>query len=753
LLFAAGGIQQGDLNGTDAWQMATGMTERHDLNTGTLSSDRNMFTATEQRSGGASVATGTRSFTGSHGFGNDDAAGVLMALRPSGTTGTAPDLIASPGQLSFTATVNGSNPANQTISVTNQGGTGDLTFTLSDNASWLSASASNSNTAPSTVTVSVDITGLGTGSYNGTLTIDPAEATDATITIPVALTVQAAPATAPDLRVTPTSLAFTATEDAGSPAAKTVAVSNIGGAGDVTFAVTDTATWLTVSPTSGSAPATLTVTVNTTGLVAAQYAATITVNPGEATATNQTVTVALVIEPNIPAPVSGELVLDAGGGALGEPLDISREDTGFGLVEHHYPLPPVDVMSVSTIDTEGEARGRIRYRNRTISIRLEVKGYTDEDDNVLTVDDVLDRLAAKLAKINRAGGTLQRKLSDGSVRTYDLTAVTSHEVEYDHKYYNGGVASVDLVLEARPFATGVEEELGTLTSAGPQAGEIAAQVPGDVHGLGRLVLDGNAESSGAAVWGVQQQFYNSSSLAALQYQAESLTLGSGVTSTAVTGASSGNAAVHTNLTTGTWTTIVSTGSRQHLGTFRMFARAKRTAGSGSVSLRLTWGPSGGVTNGSPVNSATVITNTSNEWALADLGLVTIPQPTRGNLSWGFQIDAQSTVAGDDVAVDWVLLVPVDDGYGQMTLTVQVLGANEDFEVAATGVSVQTSSSGDNWKRIGHEGDLLLLPPAGREGRFTRVIVKKAGTIDSSGLWLDPSTTTLTGTLFVTPRYL
>src|SRR5262245_26627390 len=103
---------------------------------------------------------------------------------------TQPTIGVSPASLNFTATAGGSNPANQTINITNTGG-GTLNFTASDDAPWLTVSPA-SGTAPSTLTASVDITGLAAGTFNGTITIIADGATNTPVSVPVTLTVNGA---------------------------------------------------------------------------------------------------------------------------------------------------------------------------------------------------------------------------------------------------------------------------------------------------------------------------------------------------------------------------------------------------------------------------------------------------------------------------------------------------------------------------------------------------------------------------------
>jgi hypothetical protein len=107
------------------------------------------------------------------------------------TTGGAasPAIGVSPSNLSFTATAGGSNPASQTIGITNTGA-GTLNWTATENGSWLTISPV-SGTASSTLTASANISGLAAGTYNAAITISAAGATNSPVSVPVTLTVNA----------------------------------------------------------------------------------------------------------------------------------------------------------------------------------------------------------------------------------------------------------------------------------------------------------------------------------------------------------------------------------------------------------------------------------------------------------------------------------------------------------------------------------------------------------------------------------
>lgn len=217
---------------------------------------------------------------------------ALVVYNGSAGAPPPPTIGVSPTSFSFSATAGGANPANQSLSITNTGG-GTLNWTASDDAAWLSVSPA-SGTAPSTATVSVDITGLATGTYNGTITISATGATNTPVTVPVTLTVNA-PAS-PTIGVNPTSFSFTATAGGANPASQSLNITNTGG-GTLNWSASSNQTWLSISPTSGTAPSTATVSVNISGLAAGTYNGAITVSATGATNSPVTVPVTLTVNP------------------------------------------------------------------------------------------------------------------------------------------------------------------------------------------------------------------------------------------------------------------------------------------------------------------------------------------------------------------------------------------------------------------------------------------------------------------------
>ena len=98
-------------------------------------------------------------------------------------------LAATPSTLQFAYTAGGAAPAAQSIQISNSG-TGTLTWTAASSESWLNVSPA-SGTAPSTVSVSVSPASLAAGTYTATITITASGASNSPLSVTVTLTVAA----------------------------------------------------------------------------------------------------------------------------------------------------------------------------------------------------------------------------------------------------------------------------------------------------------------------------------------------------------------------------------------------------------------------------------------------------------------------------------------------------------------------------------------------------------------------------------
>ncbi len=101
---------------------------------------------------------------------------------------------------------------------------------------------------------------------------------------------------APILQVAPSSLFFSATQGQGAPPPQIVAVANPGGCTE-TWSATASQSWVLLGQTSGTAPSTLSVSVNPSGLNPGTYTSTVNVTAAGASNSPQTLSVTLTVNP------------------------------------------------------------------------------------------------------------------------------------------------------------------------------------------------------------------------------------------------------------------------------------------------------------------------------------------------------------------------------------------------------------------------------------------------------------------------
>ena len=99
-------------------------------------------------------------------------------------------IVAAPSPISFTYQQNGSLPASQILSLGSTGAPLNLTVGVSTQSGgeWLLVDSTNVTT-PGMISVSINPAGLSPASYQGTLNISASDASVASLTVPVMLTV------------------------------------------------------------------------------------------------------------------------------------------------------------------------------------------------------------------------------------------------------------------------------------------------------------------------------------------------------------------------------------------------------------------------------------------------------------------------------------------------------------------------------------------------------------------------------------
>jgi hypothetical protein len=117
-------------------------------------------------------------------------------LEPDGSETATSTISLNPIGLAFSAVQGGSDPAPQTVAISNSGSE-TLGWNVSTTAPWLSLSAT-AGTTPASFTATPIIPGLAVGTYSTTITVIAVGATNSPQTIPVDLTISSsASSTAP----------------------------------------------------------------------------------------------------------------------------------------------------------------------------------------------------------------------------------------------------------------------------------------------------------------------------------------------------------------------------------------------------------------------------------------------------------------------------------------------------------------------------------------------------------------------------
>jgi len=249
-----------------------------------------------------------------------------------------PEIAVTPKDVRFVATVGGQSPPAQAIRVRNSG-QGTLSYTLSEDASWLNVNpASGTSTGSENVhTLTVNTGGLGTGTYTGTVNIVDTNAVNNPQAVNVSLEIGTS--LPPTIAVDPDSLRFNGQVGGSNPASQRIRVRN-SGQGTLNYAVSANAAWLDISPAGGSSTGqdvSHTVSVSISGLSAGSYAGLITISSSNATNSPQTVAVTLVVG-QVPTDNKISISCSPTSGNTGDIIDVpitilgnTQEIKAFGL--------------------------------------------------------------------------------------------------------------------------------------------------------------------------------------------------------------------------------------------------------------------------------------------------------------------------------------------------------------------------------------------------------------------------------------
>jgi uncharacterized protein (TIGR03437 family) len=252
-------------------------------------------------------------------------------IIPVGFTITAqPSIVPTPASLSFAYTLTGTAPSAQSLAITSSGNQFSYTVAASttNGGNWLTAN-STSGTSPGGATISVNPTGLSAGTYNGTINITAPGAVNSPLSIPVTFTVSSQPT----LLTTPSQVTVNYTTGTSNPAPVGLAVLASNSSAMSYTAAASSASWFSITGTSGTTPGNIIITVNPSGLPTGSYAGSITLT--SAAAANSPLTVPITLNVNPPAPP-------------GPPLQLSQTQLSFTASPGSQPSPQTISVTTST---------------------------------------------------------------------------------------------------------------------------------------------------------------------------------------------------------------------------------------------------------------------------------------------------------------------------------------------------------------------------------------------------------------------
>ena len=130
--------------------------------------------------------------------------------------------------------------------------------------------------------------GLAEGTYTGSVTISAPGATNSPLTIPVTLAVKTAA-----LAVTPSKLTFFGATTA-NPANQNASISNVG-SGVLNWSASADSSWIGLGSAAGTAPATLSISANSSALAAGSYNGNVTIGSADVSNGPATIPVSLQV--------------------------------------------------------------------------------------------------------------------------------------------------------------------------------------------------------------------------------------------------------------------------------------------------------------------------------------------------------------------------------------------------------------------------------------------------------------------------
>lgn len=292
--------------------------------------------------------------------------GSPAVVPVSFTLSSTPSIDLFPTSLAFTARDGGAAPPSQFFEVRNDG-TGTLSYTITEAATWLGISPANGSLQPGASrshVVSVAPQGLAVGVHEAPVTVADAAADDSPQQLVVSLEVT----DRPPLGVTPVTLEFTATAANPDPAPQAVVVDTSGESG-APWSVASSAAWLSAFPPAGIGDGSFEARIDATGLAFGEHQGTLSVTAPDLGGSPRVVAVSLQVEagPRLAvSPRSGGWTVERDA-SLPSALEFSVTNTGTGSLSWSVFGAP---SWLSVTPTSGLAPGSFSARPRTTDLSV-----------------------------------------------------------------------------------------------------------------------------------------------------------------------------------------------------------------------------------------------------------------------------------------------------------------------------------------------------------------------------------------------
>ncbi len=280
------------------------------------------------------------------------------------------NLVLSTDSLAFTV-VQGGSVASQTFDITSD--RDPLNFSIVENSSWL-VPTPILGTTPRTINAAINTIGLLAGTYLDSMEVTSTTAGNSPQWVKVSLVVTPPP---PIISVSPASFVFNAIASGSNPADKILTIKNIGQS-TLNWSVSNSQSWLSLSPTSGTDSGDVTLSVDITGLGFGDYYDTIVVSDPNATNSPKRVPVSLSVASDLPiiaVDSSFNYIIVPGGASTIPPRNIHIYNSGAG--SFNFTLSEHSPRILSLTPNAGTAPGDV-----SVGFKISSGGVGDYFDTV-----------------------------------------------------------------------------------------------------------------------------------------------------------------------------------------------------------------------------------------------------------------------------------------------------------------------------------------------------------------------------------